>query len=95
MEQRYIAVRELTAKLLCANEIIFSPIVHCHPLAEAMDLPRDFEFWMHYNIGMMRHASYIYVLQLEGWENSKGVKAEIKFARTLDIPIKYIIKESI
>jgi hypothetical protein len=35
----------------------------------------------------------VYVLMLDGWEDSVGVTAEIAMAREYDIPVKYLIAE--
>jgi pheromone shutdown protein TraB len=35
----------------------------------------------------------MYVLMLEGWEESKGMKEEIEMAYKLNIPITYIDKD--
>lgn len=31
----------------------------------------------------------LWVLKIDGWEQSKGVSAEIEYAESLNIPIKY------
>lgn len=76
-----------TARLIAEGHVIFSPIVHCHPLAQAAELPRDFLFWKHYNFGMLRNASELWVLTLPGWNTSRGVAGEIEFARLCRIPV--------
>ena len=78
-----------TAKALKQGLVIFSPIVHCHEIAKEYNLPPDFDFWQNYNFGMLRSAEVLHVLMIEGWEDSKGVQAEIDFAVQHDISILY------
>ena len=42
---RYERVSNELAVLLKSGEIVFSPIVHCHPLARTHELPKDAAFW--------------------------------------------------
>jgi len=88
--KRYKALTAKTAELMLEGYVVFSPITHGHAVAEAHDLPTDFDWWSHQCLGMLRHASKLMVLTLEGHSESKGVTAEIEHARTLGIPVEYI-----
>lgn len=85
--KRYLQVAEVTAQLLCRDIFVYSPIVHCHELAKRFRLPGDFAFWKAYNYAMLGEASALHILELEGWNASKGLKAEIQFAIDKSIPI--------
>ena len=74
---RYVEVREYAAKLLQAKTWCYSPIVHCHPMANFHDLPTDAKYWEDYNHTMMLAASGLHVLTLPGWRESVGVQGEI------------------
>jgi len=87
---RYLKVRETTATLLKKEIHVYSPIVHCHDLAVAHNLPKEFDFWCKYNKAMLSEAVALWVLQIPGWEDSKGVKWEIMQAHKLNIPVKTI-----
>lgn len=65
----------------------FSPIVYCHPLAIEYNLPGDADYWYKFNMQFLRKAEAIFVLMLPGWEISKGMKAEIRMAKDLSMPI--------
>lgn len=84
---RYLEVSKVVADMLCAGIHVYSPIVHCHELARKFRLPGDFDFWCNYNFAMLEGASAFHILELEGWNDSKGLKAEIKFALRKNIPI--------
>ena len=86
---RYLLAAELTATMLSQGLHVYSPIVHCHDLAERFNLPSDFEFWKKYNFDMLRRADFLTVYQLPGWLESKGVSAEVQMALALGMTITY------
>jgi len=95
MEDRYVIVRDITAALLAHGEIIFSPIVHCHELAKHNDMPRDIDFWWNYNRAMLHKADHLWILTLEGWRNSSGIKRELKFALDSQIDFELLLPDSL
>lgn len=95
-QQRYEQVSETVVMLLRANLHVYSPIVHCHELASRFNLSGSFSFWKDYNFAMLEPAVGIFVLKLEGWKGSKGVRAEMDYASThgielttLSYPLKF------
>jgi len=84
-ELRYRAVESAVVARLHEGVHVYSPIVHCHPLAVRYDLPKDAKFWMEYNKAMIRLAWEFEVLRLPGWEESVGIKSEIAFVDSLKI----------
>ncbi len=88
--ERYLKVSEVIAKYLRAGIHVYSPIVHCHEIARRHTLPTSFQFWADYNYAMLGEACLLHVLQLPGWEKSRGVTAEIAFAARQSIPTKLI-----
>lgn len=90
MEQRFRAAADVTTKLIEKGTVVFSPIVHNHYLAVNYDLPRDFDFWMAYDLPMLDLAEELYVLALVGWHTSKGVATEINHAKSRNIPISFV-----
>ena len=58
----------------------YSPVIHCHQIAQDYSLPKDFTFWKEYNFAMIEKASEVLVLGIPGWRSSQGVTAEIKYA---------------
>lgn len=92
MKTRFLLAEQITAAMLKRQLVVYSPIVHCHELAQRHDMPHDFEFWRSYNFGMLRHASTIHVVAMNGWEDSRGVMAELDFAEQAGIPAYFIEK---
>lgn len=86
-EQRYFEAMRCMTHHLKEGHAIYSPIVHCHELAKIADLPKDAEFWKKYNFTMLASATALWMLLLEGWENSKGCREECEEADRLGLPI--------
>lgn len=90
MVNRFWDTRKFVAQMIKQDTLIFSTIVHNHDLAYLYDLPTDQEFWWKYNRAMMNAADEVWVLKLDGWEDSAGVQREIEYAQTKGIPVEYI-----
>lgn len=93
MKTRFLLAEQVTARLIQQGRFVYSPIVHCHAMSERYALPTTFDFWKAYNFDMIRHASELYVLSIDGWEESKGVRGELEFARQFTLPIFYVDEE--
>lgn len=87
---RFWDTRKFVAQRLKAGLPVFSTIVHNHELAYLYGLPTDQEFWWKYNRAMLNKADEVWVLKLDGWEDSAGVQREIEYAQTKGIPVEYI-----
>ena len=87
---RFDMVNRAAARLMLAGELIFSPISHSHPIAEAGDLPRGFDYWEAFDRAYLAHCCKLIVLRLDGWRESVGVQAEIRIAGELGLPIEYL-----
>lgn len=48
------------------------------------------QYWLDFDIEIMRGADEVYVLKIDGWKESNGVALEIREAKKLKLPIKYI-----
>lgn len=87
---RYMAVTAAAAAQLTKfGSLVFSPVTHSHYLAEQFGCSQDGGFWKDWYLSFLEHwATHLYVLQLQGWEESKGVNAEIDYAERHNIPIR-------
>lgn len=87
-EQRYRAACHAAAELIQAGHIVFSPVIHSHPLT-AFGLPTGWEFWQRVDLALLERCDEVVVLKLEGWEESVGVHAEIRTAGELGKPVRH------
>ena len=88
-EQRFRAACRATAALIGAGHMVFSPIVHSHPLV-VHGLPTGWEFWKRRCREHLARCDEIAILTLPGWERSIGVQAESWFARQMAKPVRYV-----
>lgn len=87
-EARFKAACKKTAQYASKGIPVFSPIAHSHPVADYMDesARMSFDLWMKLDLPLLRMASELHVLSIEGWRSSRGVTREIEYATQLGIP---------
>jgi hypothetical protein len=88
-EQRYRAACQTAAALLQAGHATISPIVHSHPLVEH-GLPTEWQSWQQVDRRFLVDCDDVVVLMLDGWRESVGVQAEMRIARELGKPIRFV-----
>jgi nucleoside 2-deoxyribosyltransferase len=91
-EQRFRAACRAVATLLRASHVVFSPIVHSHPLV-GYGLPVGWEFWEQIDREYLERCDGVVVLMLDDWRESTGVRAEVRIARELGKPVRYVAPE--
>ena len=89
-QMRFVYVCEAAAALMARGHHIFSPIAHTHPIKTAGDLGGGWDDWSRYDKWFIRHCEDLWVLCLPGWKDSKGVTAEIAFAKSLGRIARYL-----
>jgi hypothetical protein len=90
MEGRFKQVVAVAAAMINQGAIVYSPIMHFHPIAQMHGLPRDFTYWKLVNEAVLQHCNKILILHLHGWEESQGITAEIAFAREHGVAVYHI-----
>ena len=61
-----------------------------HPLV-AYGLPTDWAFWQRVDVEHLRRCDEVVVLMLDGWDRSAGVREEVRLARELGKPVRYVV----
>ena len=92
---RFEMANRMAAHLMKKGYFVFSPISMCHPIAVQCGLPGSFDFWADLDRAFLSCCNKMVVLQLPGWKDSKGIKAEIKIADEFKIDIEFISEEKI
>lgn len=87
--RRYIATREFVYDRLNAGFAVVSPIVYCHQFARDFSAPTDAKAWLHLNQELLLRCEEVWVLKLQGWDESVGVLGEISTAKFLGLPLHY------
>ena len=95
-QQRYEAVVRAAAQLMLDGQVVFSPIAHSHPVETlGMPAPQSGAFWMKQDLALLRHADRLLILALPGYEDSAGIKQEIEFALSKNIPVELLQPEAV
>ncbi len=91
-EHRYREACRAVVHLLRQGCMVFSPVVHSHPLV-AFGLPSDWAFWERVDREHLKRCDDVVVLTLDGWQESVGLAAEIRIATELGKPFRYLTLE--
>ena len=87
--QRHIAACQAAAELMGRGEVVFSPIAHTHPIATVGSLPLGWDYWEKVDREFLAVCDSVWVLTLDGWEESVGVQAEIAIAEAAGKHVTY------
>ena len=88
--ERFHKVTKKCAQMARRGINVYSPIMHWHPAAYIHSLPTDAEFWRSSNFEHILHSTALWVLRLDGWEDSNGVREEMEFAHENRLPIVFV-----
>ena len=89
-EVRYLAACTVAAEIMKKGNLVFSPIAHSHVLAKKYQLPGHFDFWQNWCLSFLRHwATHFCILDMPGWDESKGIAAEKLVAEELGLPVQF------
>ncbi len=90
MTDRYEKVMSVVARLIKQSQKVISSIVHCHPMALKFGLPKDDTYWSEYDNALIRACDEFWILKLDNWNKSKGIKRETAYAKSLGKPISFL-----
>lgn len=93
-EQRYHHACRAVVHLLRNDCVVFSPVVHSHPLVQ-YGMPFLWQDWERIDRAYLERCDEVVVLKLDGWVFSRGVKAEIKIAKELGKPVGYLALDAV
>lgn len=87
---RFEQVAYAAAHLMGEGHLVFSPITHSHPIA-ICGISGAWERWHDFDELMIRVCEEgFWILMLDGWRASVGVRAEKQIAESLSRPIRYV-----
>ena len=78
---------------ICSGVMVFSPIAHTHAIAVVGELPGHYERWSELDEAMISAATGVIVVQMDGWQQSSGIAAEIALAERLGKPVLYMLPD--
>jgi hypothetical protein len=86
-ERRFVDACRYAGQIMACGVHVFSPIVHCHPIASLTSLPTDWSFWHEYDRLILEACTGVIVLCLDGWEKSVGISEELRLAGEFGLPV--------
>ena len=94
-QARYEEVTRVAADIIVSSNgqtMPFAPITHSHPLFVLRpETGADFSKWQEFDEWMIRNCDELWVLTVDGWRESAGVQAEIRYANGIWKPVKYVV----
>lgn len=88
-EQRARLATQEVIKFLNKGLNVYSPVSYYHNIITIFSLPMDKNFWWKYNSELFKMSRMVYVLCIDGYYESVGVRQEVAFAIASGIPIFY------
>ena len=89
-EARVDAADMQAAQLMEAGHVVFSPLSHSHRIAHYIDNHLDHEFWLKQCLPFVDWCDEVWVMKLEGYKESRGIKKETKHAAKTVKQVKYL-----
>jgi len=86
-EARMVSFCKAVAVLQKQGLFVISPLFMHYVLPYDSSLGNDWEFWKTYSRELIVRADELYILCIDGWDKSTGIKAEIEIARELNKPV--------
>lgn len=86
---RVTAVTRLARDLLLRGLLPLSPLTHGQPIADK-GFAGDWRTWERLDSELLRRCDEVWVCTLPGWEDSRGVMAEILLAGRLGKPVRFV-----
>lgn len=89
-EWRYQCNLRAAAMMMKEGYAVFSPIAHSHPIEKFLapinpDAMHD--FWLAQDTEILKRCKEMFVLCIDGWQQSEGIKKEIVVAQEHGIPV--------
>lgn len=90
----FVDASVFAAKLMQNGVKVYSPIAHMHPIAMYGNIdPLNHDIWLPFDEAIMTVCEALLVAEMPGWQESKGIRHEIKFFATRNRPIHYLDPE--
>ena len=88
-QQRFEAACRAAAELTRQGKTVFAAVVHSHEISR-YGLPLDWRFWERHDRRFLEVCDEVIVLAIDGWQQSVGVGEEIRIARELGKPVRFL-----
>ena len=87
--QRYDLAVAALVEFIKIGKLVYSPIAQCHICVTRHNLPAGSAYWERYNNNFIERSDAVYVLCIDGWAESKGIRGEVAWAMLRGVPIEF------
>jgi Domain of unknown function (DUF1937) len=88
--KRYQDVCMASAAMISSGHFVYSPIAHSYGIALHGQMRDDWKTWATHSAMMIYRSTQLWVLKLDGWEESEGIKQELILAGKAGKPITFV-----
>ena len=91
-EHRFIETCRVAGEMIKKGLVVYSPIVHNHLIARYAGLGGSWKTWERHDLSMIKLCDSFWILTLEGWQQSRGVKEETDTWKVINPrkPVEYL-----
>jgi hypothetical protein len=92
-EGRFKSATAAAAELIRQGYIVYSPITMTHPLDVVLAGDTDTlgsDYWIKFDEAFMAVCSEMIVLQIDGWDQSQGIKREMDYFKRRGKPVRFL-----
>lgn len=90
-DQREIEHSKISAELLKNGYLIYSPIAETIMLAKHGKLiGTDWDTWREKDLKMLERCDELLIINIDGWQQSRGVKGEVKYCFKNNKPVSLL-----
>lgn len=86
-EKSFKMANKYAGEIMQLGHTVFSPISQNHPIAKAVNLPTEWDFWEKFDRSFIEWADVVFIVPFKDFRLSKGVMAEIKISEQYKKPV--------
>jgi hypothetical protein len=88
----YAAAKAAAWAMETQGVLVYCAIAHTHPIAEKISKPLalPFDFWSELDFRFVKFCDEFWILCIEGWQRSVGVRCEAQLAFSESKPVRAI-----
>jgi|SRR5271157_1025842 len=94
-KNRYREAVAVAYRLTVNGHNIFSPIIATHEMGNQFNLPYDYAFWENWCHDFISSSKVFLACCMDGWEDSAGVGKESTYARSINVPVRFLWKDDL
>ena len=84
-------ISQVAGHLIDQGVVLFAPISQSATIAKySCNKKTDWEYWKEVDYTFLSKAAAIWVVMMDGWKESVGVSAEVRYAKRYKIPVFYV-----